>query len=107
MRVLAESRNVNASARAEHLRHVLIIGAGDAGALVVLRTAENRQLSLVPAGFLDDDPAKQKHQIYGVQVVGTLSDLPHVLDNRNVDEVIIAIPSAPARVGAWWRMSAA
>ena len=98
MRVLAESRNVNASARSGHLRHVLIIGAGDAGALVVRELQKNRQLSLVPTGFLDDDPAKQKHQIYGVQVVGTLSDLPHVLDNRNVDEVIIAIPSAPGRV---------
>lgn len=98
MRLLAENRSANASARAGLSRRALIIGAGDAGALVVRELQKNRQLNLVPTGFLDDDPAKQKHQIYGVQVVGTLPDLPHVLDNRRVDEVVIAIPSAPGRV---------
>jgi FlaA1/EpsC-like NDP-sugar epimerase len=98
MRVLAESRSPNVSTRSGQARHVLIIGAGDAGALVVRELQKNRQLNLVPIGFLDDDLAKQRHQIYGVQVVGTLSDLPNVLDNRHVDEVIIAIPSAPGRV---------
>jgi FlaA1/EpsC-like NDP-sugar epimerase len=98
MRVLAESRNAITPVRAGTPRQALIIGAGDAGALVVRELQKNRQLNLAPSGFLDDDLAKQNHQIYGVQVLGSLSDLPHVLDNRHVDEVIIAIPSAPGRV---------
>jgi FlaA1/EpsC-like NDP-sugar epimerase len=77
---------------------VLVIGAGDAGALVVRELQKNRQSNLEPIGFLDDDPAKQKHEIYGVQVIGPLSELPDILDKEKVAEVIIAIPSAPGRV---------
>lgn len=76
----------------------LIIGAGDAGALVVRELQKTSQINLMPVGFLDDDPAKQKHEIYGVSVIGKISDLSDVLDNQNVDEVIIAIPSAPGGV---------
>jgi FlaA1/EpsC-like NDP-sugar epimerase len=65
---------------------------------VVRELQKNPQVGLVPVGFLDDNAAKQNQQIYGVPVVGTLSDLARVLDNRRVDEVIIAIPSAPGRV---------
>jgi len=79
-------------------KHVLIIGAGDAGALVIRELQRNPQLNFTPIGFLDDNPAKQRQQIYGVPVLGTISDLSRVLDNRKVHEVIIAIPSAPGRV---------
>ena len=80
------------------IHKALIIGAGDAGVLVVRELQKNRQSNLEPIGFLDDDPAKQKHEIYGIQVIGPLKDLPLVLDRKNIDEVIIAIPSAPGRV---------
>jgi FlaA1/EpsC-like NDP-sugar epimerase len=79
-------------------RRVLIVGAGDAGALVVRELQKNPQLNQVPVGFLDDNPAKQKQSIYGVPVVGSISDLSKTIENRKVDEVIIAIPSAPGRV---------
>lgn len=79
-------------------RKALIIGAGDAGALVVKELQKTPQLRLEPVGFLDDDPAKQKHQIYGVPVIGTLHDLAHIVDLRPIDEIIIAIPSSPGRV---------
>jgi FlaA1/EpsC-like NDP-sugar epimerase len=65
---------------------------------VVRELQKNPQLGLLPVGFLDDNASKQNQQIYGVPVVGTLSDLARALDNRRVDEVIIAIPSAPGRV---------
>lgn len=84
--------------RSTHARRVLIIGAGDAGVMVAREMQKNPQLNLVPIGFLDDNPSKQKQQIYGVQVVGTLSELERVLKTRRVNEVIIAIPSAPGRV---------
>lgn len=97
LRLLAESGG-SATARAGAARHVLVVGAGDAGALVVRELQKNRQMNLVPVGFLDDDPAKQRHQIYGVPVIGSVSDLAALLDRQPVDEVIIAIPSAPGRV---------
>ena len=95
LRLFAENR-VSASGEPTKgtAKNVLIIGAGDAGALVVREMQKNPQLNLDPIGYLDDDPSKQKQQIYGVKVVGTLADLGRILNIRRVDEVIIAIPSA-------------
>ncbi|MFN8385639.1 MAG: hypothetical protein U0X92_04355 [Anaerolineales bacterium] len=61
----------------------------------------------IPVGFLDDDPAKQKHSIHGVTVIGTVNDLSSAIDLHHVDEVIIAIPSAPGRTSARSTMCAA
>ncbi len=97
MRVLAESQNQPARLTGVS-RRVLVAGAGDAGALVVRELQKNPQLNLTPVGFLDDNPTKQKQQIHGIPVVGTLNELAHVLDHQHVDEVIIAIPSAPGRI---------
>jgi FlaA1/EpsC-like NDP-sugar epimerase len=80
------------------IRRVLVVGAGDAGELVVREMQKNAQLRLQPVCFLDDDPDKQKKQIHGVPVVGKVSDLPRMVVVRRIQEVIIAIPSAPGRV---------
>ena len=101
LRLLAESRvnqAVNSRLLPKQQQKVLIVGAGDAGALVVRELQKNPQLYQVAVGFLDDNPAKQRQQIYGIPVVGTLTDLPRALDIYHVDQVIIAIPSAPGRV---------
>ncbi|RPH55220.1 MAG: hypothetical protein EHM81_15040, partial [Chloroflexi bacterium] len=95
LRTLAETATPRRNGRE---KKILVIGAGDAGALVVKELQKNSQLGLAPVGFLDDDPAKQKHQIHGVQVIGPLHSLAHMLDLYQVDEVIIAIPSAPGKI---------
>ncbi len=101
IRLLAENRvnqAIHSGLDQRRTQKALIIGAGDAGALVVRELQKNPQLYLTPIGFLDDNPAKQKQQIYGIPVVGTLSDLNRVLNQTNADQVVIAIPSAPGRV---------
>ena len=95
LRILAEQSSTQTNAKT---RHVLILGAGDAGALVVRELQKTSQLNLVPVGFLDDDPAKQNHNIYGVSVIGKIDQLEKTLDTKQVDEVIIAIPSAPGHI---------
>jgi FlaA1/EpsC-like NDP-sugar epimerase len=95
LRILSEQ---STSAHNGKRSRALIIGAGDAGALVVREVQKSSQINLLPIGFLDDDPAKQRHEIYGVSVIGRISDLSYILDNRQVDEVIIAIPSAPGKI---------
>ena len=79
-------------------KRALVVGAGDAGALVVRELQKSSHLNLTPVGFLDDDPAKQKHTIYGVTVIGKVDDLPLLIDLHKVDIVIIAIPSAPGQL---------
>ncbi len=98
LRLIAESRAANEKPLAGKARHVLVVGAGDAGALVVREMQKNPQLGLNPVGYLDDDPSKQKHQILGVPVIGRLNDLNRALTLRRVDEVIIAIPSAGGKI---------
>ncbi len=95
LRILAEQ---SAAPRNGKAHTALIIGAGDAGALVTRELQRSSQLNLTPVAFLDDDPAKQKQEIYGVPVIGPIGDLEAALDGQHVDEVIIAIPSAPGRV---------
>jgi len=99
MRVVAENLSVaSVTPKIAQTRRALIIGAGDAGAIVVREMQKNPQINLLPVGFLDDNPAKLKQQIYGIPVIGTIEDLSKVLDSHRVSEVIIAIPSAPGNV---------
>jgi FlaA1/EpsC-like NDP-sugar epimerase len=79
-------------------KRALVVGAGDTGALVVRELQKSSRLNLTPVGFLDDDPAKQKHTIYGVTVIGKVEDLSLLIDLHRVDIVIIAIPSAPGQL---------
>jgi FlaA1/EpsC-like NDP-sugar epimerase len=95
LRTMAEQTSAPRNGKS---RRALVIGAGDAGALVVHELQRSAQLNLSPIGFLDDDPGKQKQEIYGVPVIGFVNDLAEVLENEHVNEVIFAIPSAPGRV---------
>ncbi len=99
LRLLAESFRSNNLSRPNTVnRRALIIGAGDAGALVVRELQKNPDLNLTAVGFLDDNPAKQGQQIHGIQVLGKINDVSKVVESKNVDEVVIAIPSAPGKV---------
>jgi FlaA1/EpsC-like NDP-sugar epimerase len=73
----------------------LIVGAGTAG-IRLLEDIESRpSQSVGVVGFLDDDPGKQGVHIAGAQVLGAIDDLPAFVKKHDVNEVLIAIPSAP------------
>jgi len=96
LRILAENRSKSIDSNGR-IKRVLIVGAGDAGALVLREMQKNPQLNQVPVCFVDDDPSKQNQQIHDVPVVGTLKDIGRVVDTRSINEVIIALPSAPGK----------
>jgi len=75
-------------------RRCLIIGAGDAGAIAAREIQQNSQLALKLAGFIDDDPAKQNRILNGIPVLGTRGDIPRLVKQHKIDEIIIAMPSA-------------
>ncbi len=89
---------VNRHKDAPKLRPVLIAGAGVAGALTVKELQSNMHLGIEPIGFVDDDPLKLGKKIHGVPVFGTLRDIPRVVKEREVSEVIIAMPIVPGKV---------
>jgi FlaA1/EpsC-like NDP-sugar epimerase len=71
---------------------VLILGAGEAGALLTKELAHSRQWRVV--GLLDDDPAKQGRLLRNVSVLGPIAELPVWVRRFGVRTVIIALPSA-------------
>ena len=75
-------------------KEVLVVGAGDAGQLVIRELQRSRQLGYTPIGLIDDDPRKKNLRVHGVRVLGTTDELPHILRDNRPDEVLIAIPSA-------------
>ncbi|MGD2147261.1 MAG: nucleoside-diphosphate sugar epimerase/dehydratase [Anaerolineae bacterium] len=77
---------------------VLIIGAGDAGAMLLREMQANPGLGLLPVGFIDDDPAKLSMRIHNVPVVGTREAIPEVARDGDVDEAIIAMPTVSGQV---------
>jgi FlaA1/EpsC-like NDP-sugar epimerase len=79
-------------------KEVLVVGAGDAGQLVIRELQRNRQLGYTPIGLIDDDPRKKNLRIHGVRVLGTTEELAHVLRDNRPDEVLIALPSASGEV---------
>ena len=75
-------------------KEVIVVGAGDAGRLIVQEMQRSRMLRYTPIGFVDDDPTKKNMRILGVRVLGTMDELPRIVRDYKPDEVLIAIPSA-------------
>lgn len=75
-------------------KSVMIIGGGDAGAMVIREYKNHVQLNSKPVVIIDDNLEKQGQMINGVPVVGTRNDIPKVAEKYKIDEIIIAMPSA-------------
>ncbi len=75
-------------------KEVVVVGAGDAGQLVLRELLKNRALGYTPIGLIDDDPRKRNMRLHGIRVLGTTADLAHILRKQRPDELLIAIPSA-------------
>jgi FlaA1/EpsC-like NDP-sugar epimerase len=75
-------------------KRVLIVGAGDAGSMVLRDILRNDELGLRPVALVDDDPRKRGRSLHGVRILGTRGDIPDLVAELAVDQVIFAIPSA-------------
>ncbi len=75
-------------------QRILILGAGDAGEMLLRELQQRHAARYEAVGLLDDDEFKRGAQIHGVRVLGQIEDLPIHAADRDADEVIIAIPSA-------------
>lgn len=77
-----------------HKDNLLIVGAGDAGAMLVRELEQNANATTTIIGFVDDDEKKQKSRLAGFPVLGSVNELPQVVKANKIDEIVIAIPSA-------------
>lgn len=75
-------------------KHVLIVGAGDAGIMILREIKNNPRLNYHAIGFIDDNERKKGKRINGIPVLGNQQDIPEIAAQNKIDEIIIAIPSA-------------
>ena len=77
-----------------HRKRVLIIGAGAAAEKILREIFDNYQLHYDVAGLIDDDAEKLGRSIHRVPVLGSVADLPGIVEREDIEEVLIAVPSA-------------
>ncbi len=75
-------------------KRVIVIGAGDAGEMIIRQMKNDPELGYYPVAIIDDNPQKIHSKIHGVKVRGTTKDLSLIISKYRVDEIIISAPSA-------------
>lgn len=74
-------------------KKTLIIGAGSAGTMIVRQLLKNKETDLLPVGFIDDDFTKHRLDILGIPVLGGVSSIERIVNDNQIENIIIAIPS--------------
>lgn len=72
-------------------QRVLIVGAGEAGNMIVRELFKRPELKKMPVGVVDDDKNKHGKCVYDVPVLGTIDDVEQIVKNHCIDEIIICI----------------
>jgi FlaA1/EpsC-like NDP-sugar epimerase len=79
-------------------KRVLVVGAGDAGEMIVREMTRQPYSLYQPIGFLDDDKMKIGRQIHGIKVLGPISAMEATIKKFYVDEIVIAMPAASGKL---------
>lgn len=77
--------------------NVMIIGAGQAGSLVIKELNDHPEMNKRPVVVIDEDSQKVGTHIHSIPIVGNLDVLGEAVHKYGVDEIIIAMPSAPEK----------
>jgi len=72
-------------------KRILIIGAGDAGAMIVREMKNNPEYAYEPIGFIDDDANKKGLTIHDVPILGSSSMIPEIIKKQRPDEILISV----------------
>lgn len=81
---------------AEGIR-TMVIGAGEAGNMIIKEISTSEHLNLKVSCVIDDDPDKRGRYIQGVKVVGDRSQIFHYVQIMSIDQIIIAMPAVSKR----------
>lgn len=75
-------------------RRLLIVGGGQSGEILIRGLLHPRQQRFTPVGIVDDDWHLMRKQIHGIPVLGRVDDIPHLVMEKRIKEIVLAIPSA-------------
>lgn len=90
-----EQSNVQQASEHQPIR-TLVVGAGDGGNLFI-NTVEEKKINIDIVGIVDQDPNKIGSFIRSYKVLGDRNDIPRLVEEFNVEQVTIAIPSLSGR----------
>jgi FlaA1/EpsC-like NDP-sugar epimerase len=79
-------------------KKALIVGAGDAGEKIYREINRHIELGYRVVGFVDDDARKINSHLHGIRVLGKIDKLPEIVKKKNIDTVVVAIPSAGRKI---------
>ena len=77
-----------------HGKRTMLVGAGNAGAMLLREMQTSPELLLHPVCFIDDDPALYHSFIGNVRVVGKTDEIPYYARRYRIRNIVIAMPSA-------------
>ncbi|KGN03517.1 nucleoside-diphosphate sugar epimerase [Clostridium novyi A str. 4570] len=89
--------NDNAETFDNKSSNILIVGAGDAGAMLIKEIKKHHSLNYNIIGLIDDDLSKIGQVINGIKILGTRDEIVKICNNYGVEEIFIALPSAPLK----------
>ncbi len=95
-RLLRMAKGMLTGQKDEH-KNVLIVGAGSAGDSLIKEIVDSKYINMHIVGAVDDDVMKRGSYIHGIKVYGGRHMIPDLVEILHVHEIIIAIPSAPAK----------
>jgi len=75
-------------------KRVMIVGAGNAGEMLVRDILRNKTQSFSPIIFVDDHPNRTGRDIHGISIAGTTSQIPDLVNKYDIDLIMLAFPSA-------------
>ncbi|MDO5011044.1 MAG: polysaccharide biosynthesis protein, partial [Intestinibacter bartlettii] len=76
---------------ADQSSRVLIVGAGEAGNMIIRELFKNSNLKKIPVAVVDDDKNKQGKYVYDVPVLGRIDDIEEITKTQSIEEIIICI----------------
>lgn len=97
IRTIREVTLQNAMPHSGQRRRLLVIGAGDAGEMLMREIVRTHTNKYQPLGMLDDNASKHGERIHGVPVLGPIRAVTEIAANQQIDEIIVAIPSMNGR----------
>lgn len=77
--------------------NTLVIGAGEAGSVIVQEIRSSKYLNRNVVGIIDDNPSKKGKYLHGIKILGNRNDIKRLAEKYDVQEIILAIPSASAK----------
>jgi FlaA1/EpsC-like NDP-sugar epimerase len=81
----------------QEVKNVLIVGAGQAGEMLVRDLLRDSLHAYRPVAFVDDDPKKFGKDVHGIRVASACDAIPELVKNLTVQLIVIALPSANSR----------